>query len=59
MPIRQKRDTRLLDLPVLGGDEYLATVEPSLIRGYNGIGSAGVMDIRKQVYAEAVAEGLR
>ncbi len=52
----QKRHTRLLDLArCRSGDEYLATVEPSSVELANGIGSAGVMDMRKQVYADAVA----
>ena len=53
----QKHGTRILGLPVLGGDEVLDSLSPTEVRLANGIGSAGVMDARYRVYTAAVSRG--
>lgn len=50
---RNKHSKTLLGLPVIGGDEVLATLSTEEVELANGIGSAGVMQARKNVYLDA------
>ncbi|HEY5755386.1 MAG TPA: acetyltransferase [Steroidobacter sp.] len=54
-----KQGGQVMGLPVLGGDEVLASISPAEVELANGIGSASVMDTRQRVYANAVAKGFR
>lgn len=54
-----KHGTRIMELPVIGGDEVLASVSLAEVELANGIGSAGVMDARQRVYTSAVGLGFR
>lgn len=54
-----KRNLRVFDLPVLGGDDVLSSLSPEDVELANGIGSAGVMHVRQRVYAAAIDRGFR
>jgi UDP-perosamine 4-acetyltransferase len=45
------------DIPHLGNDEHLATLDPSCTQFVNGIGSTGSTTARRQLYEAIVARG--